>query len=539
MKKTNTIKSKTRSILLMAVCVILFIALQIVVTIAGIRGTTQFNGVLMAFQFGICLLMLRVDYRIGFKISIFLTSFATIFLLSNILRSHNMSALPGFFNTIIYIISLTLLYWQFKTREAEAVTDVLTGLLNRRGLYKLLQKRTESKKPFHLIYIDLDNFKMINDNYGHSFGDFILKAVAKKLVTLVGTAGVITRMGGDEFTIILDGDQDGEMVANNIIKAIAEPLTIVVDESTTENYLRAYAGIASFPGDSRNYEELLKYADIAMFESAKNNSTTAYRFNKNMESAVKKQVELEMIIKESLEKNYFYLVYQPQFKLNSKELRGFEALLRIKTPTGNMISPADFIPVAEKTDLIKSIDEYVLKRALKELKEMTSLTDRPLTISVNVSAQSIASPEFANQVIKLVSESNIKNDQLEIEITEYCLVQSVDITIANIRMLKAHGIKVALDDFGTGYTSLAYLFKMPIDLLKIDKSLIDDIELNEKNKRFVNAVISLGHIMGCEVISEGVEKQEQLELLKEQNCDFIQGYVWGRPMEFDKAKEIL
>lgn len=538
MNKTN-ISYRTKSRCLLAFCVILFILLQVVIMMSSIRGTSQFNGVYMAFQFGLCIIMCRTDYRIGYRISIILNIVTTLLLVRTIIFSHDTIPISGLFNTIIYIASLTILSNQFKKRDIEALTDMLTGLLNRRGLYNELIKRTGSKKPFHVIYIDIDNFKMINDNYGHTYGDILLKEISGKIVNVVDKAGIVTRIGGDEFVIILNDGQDEMELADSIIKKISECISLTLDESTIENYMRAYAGIASYPRDSRDYEQLLKFADIAMFESAKENATSAFRFSREMESAVRKQVELELIIKESLANNYFYLMYQPQFNLDTKELRGFEALLRAKLPTGAVISPADFIPVAEKSDLIRSIDEYVLDKAINELKAMLTHTDKKIIVSVNVSAQSIAKPEFVDYVITKMSNAGIGEGHLEIEITEYCLVKSVDTVIQNINRLKSYGIKVALDDFGTGYTSLSYLFKMPIDLLKIDKSLIDDIEKNDRNRDFVNTVASLGHLMGCEVISEGVENENQLSILRSQNCDYIQGFVWGRPAEYENAIKML
>lgn len=539
MTKKNRLSDNTKSKITLTLCIIGFILLQIAVIVCSIKGHSQFNGVLMAFQFGLCLIMCNTDYKIGFRVSIILNVIATTFLLRNVIMTHDLAPIAGFFNTLIYIACFIILVNQFKKREREAITDMLTGQLNRRGLYKVLKAKTASKRPFHLIYVDIDNFKMINDNYGHSYGDLLLKEMSLRLDEIVGRNGIVTRMGGDEFVIVLNGDQDKEEVANDILLRVSDCISLTVGESTMETYLRAYAGIASFPVDSENAEDLLKYADIAMYESTKANAICAYIFDRNMESAVKKQVELEMVIKESLSNDYFYLMYQPQFALTDKKLRGFEALLRIKLPTGTVISPADFIPVAEKSDLIISIDKYVVSKAVNELKSLLSNLDKDIVISINVSAQSITRADFADYIIQKVSEAGIGYGHIEIEITEYCLVQSVETVIDNIKKLKANGIMVALDDFGTGYTSLSYLFKMPIDLLKIDKSLIDDIGKNEKNRKFVNTVISLGHLMGCEVISEGVETEEQLALLNDQKCDFIQGFVWGRPMNYEDIEKML
>jgi len=210
----------------------------------------------------------------------------------------------------------------------------------------------------------------------------------------------------------------------------------------------------------------------------------------------------------------------------------------MRTPKGEFVSPAEFIPVAEKGDLILQIDDYVLRRAMKEFKDIVEQVEEELTISVNVSAKNISAKGFANKVKAILEETGFPSANLEIEITEYCMVQSVEATIQNIVELRALGIQVALDDFGTGYTSLSYLAKMPINLLKVDKSLVDDIVANEKSRDFVTAVIAMGHLMGCEVISEGVENEEQLALLNGQECDFVQGYVWGKPLDYEVARDI-
>ena len=206
-------------------------------------------------------------------------------------------------------------------------------------------------------------------------------------------------------------------------------------------------------------------------------------------------------------------------------------------PGGNNLSPAEFIPAAEKNDLILEITDWVLNKALNTFADLIRGTD--IIISINVSSKNMENPNFVLQVREELQQANFPAKNLEVEITEYCLLESFEKTIQNIRALRDMGVKVALDDFGTGYSSLSYLEKLPINLLKIDKTLVDDIEGNQKIQQFVNAVIYMGHLMGCEVICEGVESQAQLNLLRENNSDFIQGYIWSRPLEFDKAKELL
>ena len=530
--------SKKKKIGLMVFLVLVWLGLQAGIVMCDRYGIRGYNGVLTAAQFAVCLLAVWINYKVGTAISIILIGFSMINMLVVMIVTRKMDPLPGFCNLAIYTVTLLLLCVQFRIREKTAVTDFLTGLQNRRGLYQELNAGIEKGKPFYVIYIDLDNFKVINDNYGHTYGDSLLQLVTKRMKEIVGNRGVLSRIGGDEFVLVVDGEMNAAEIAERILDKICEKATLAANFTWIDSYLTAYAGISRFPEDSLDAEALIKYADIAMYQASKENKTRICFFNRTMEEHLKREVELERLIKDALTKDYFYLVYQPQYKLGDKKLRGFEALLRMRTPKGEFVSPAEFIPVAEKGDLILQIDDYVLRRAMKEFKDIVEQVEEELTISVNVSAKNISAKGFANKVKAILEETGFPSANLEIEITEYCMVQSVEATIQNIVELRALGIQVALDDFGTGYTSLSYLAKMPINLLKVDKSLVDDIVANEKSRDFVTAVIAMGHLMGCEVISEGVENEEQLALLNGQECDFVQGYVWGKPLDYEVARDI-
>lgn len=533
------IKQKTKNMTIIIVCSIIFLFITMLSPVLQVRGMGQFNGVLMAVQFGLCLFMSRGGNRIGTIVSTCLMVFSIVMIIHGMFIGNPIGPLPGLCNTIIYIITLLTLATQFRIREKEAVTDYLTGMMNRRGMVRMLRKNIEDNEPFHLIYVDLANFRMINDNHGHAFGNQLLKKVAERIENVVGKDENITRIGGNEFLIILEKEKNPEVVANIVLSCVREKISISHNGVMVDTYLNAYAGISSFPKDGKHYEELLKFSDIAMSSAKEDKALTAYYFDKKMEERLAREVELEKLIKEALEKDYFYLVYQPQFTIEDKKLRGFETLLRLKTPDGIVISPAEFIPIAEKRELIFEIDNYVIQRAMKEFADLVKRDSNKPILSVNISAKNIADPEFPDKVMKKLAETGFPADNLEIEITEYCLVQSIDISIQNINRLKALGVKVALDDFGTGYTSLSYLSEMPVDLLKIDKSLVDDITKGKKKQEFVHAVISMGHMMGLQVISEGVESEEQLEILKNQHCDLVQGFVWGRPLTYEDARGLM
>lgn len=507
-----------------------------------VHNLSYLNGILMAIGFLCCIGMISVDYYSGSVTACCCMGLSISTLLFSIItsrtKSNNIGA--GLINMIIYLSTLLYLVEVLKKRDKATVTDYLTGLYNRRGLFKLIESKTNSKDAFYIVYIDLGNFKLINDNYGHSFGDSVLKQVTKIMIEKIGKEGVATRIGGDEFVLILNENSKVYQITQNILDEISQKINIL-DENNEEIqlYITTCAGISKYPLDSSSPDELIKYADIAMYEASKNKNSRIVRFSLDMADTLTHQMEIEKLINEALEKDYFYMVYQPQYKLNGKKLRGFESLLRLRTADGVSVSPAEFIPVAEKKGLILKIDDYVIRRVMEEFNDIVKDSpNKDLTISVNVSAKNIGNIKFPQKIKKLLDQTGFPPEHLEIEITEYCFVQSIETTIENIRQLKEMGIQIALDDFGTGYTSLSYLAKMPINLLKVDKSLVDDIETSNKSQVFVNAVISMGHLMGCEVIAEGTETENQLDILKNQNCDYVQGYVWGKPLDYKIAKEL-
>ena len=532
------IKRKTKALISLILGIVLFVIFQVLSTVFGrFRELSFLSGVWSAFQYASCLFLVRTNKKKGIITSIILLLASLVNILRVIVFNKENLPVAGLFNVFFYIITIIWLGLIFARQEKDAVTDVVTGLLNRRGLYQKLIALIENEKPFQLIYFEIANFKLLNDSFGHVYGDLVLKKITKLLQDYFGEKGTVVRSGGSEFVVILKDSANAQKDANHILQILAEKIVLSEDSDVHDCYLTVFAGISSYPDNSANYEELINFADMAMLEAAKKNSTHAVLFEPSMEERAKRQMEIERLIKAGLENDYFYLMYQPQFMLDGKKLRGFESLIRMKLPDGTIISPGEFIPVAEKGKNIVLIDEYVLRRAMREFKGIVAKNPE-LMISVNVSAKNIGSSDFPEKVKEIIEKIGFPAKNLEIEITEYSMVQSVNVTVDNIKKLRGLGIQVALDDFGTGYTSLNYLSQMPVNLLKIDKSLIDDIEQDEQKCEFVNAIIAMGHIMGCEVISEGVENEMQLEKLKENNCDLIQGYVWGKPLPFDMARSL-
>ncbi|MBR5179291.1 MAG: bifunctional diguanylate cyclase/phosphodiesterase [Lachnospiraceae bacterium] len=505
-----------------------------------ILPASSFLGVVQAMKGLLCIIICVLDYKRGRILTYVYMGCSIFFMLIGIISKGEMSSLPGIYNSIISIISVAIISTGLAKADKRAVTDFLTGLKNRRGFSDLLEKAIREKKPFHVVYFEIENFRTINDNLGHKYGDVALKAVAEKLKEKEDDDKVyVSRIGGAEFAAVVFGKIDPKPFAECIMERIGTSVTNVDEGFDINIALSVYSGISSFPKDADNTDDLLKYADIAVYNARiQNNKERICFFNSDMKDRFFRQIELEKIVKESLARDYFYLVYQPQFKIEGKKLRGFETLLRLKQPDGTMVSPGEFIPVVEKSELILKVDSYVLRRALKEAKNLVDSTDGDIVVSVNVSAKNISSPGFVEEVKSVLAATSFPPQCLEIEITEYSFAESREITIENVKRLRELGIQIALDDFGTGYTSLSQVMHLPISLLKIDKSLIDDIENNKMNKEFVDAIIYMGHLMECEVISEGVESNEQLKLLKDHECDFVQGYVWSKPLEYDSALEL-
>lgn len=500
----------------------------------------KLNGVLQMISSICCIIMVCVDYRNGIKFGLGIMGATIVSTSAYMLRSHNLTPIPGIISAFITITACVIIYRLLKSDEIKTFTDYTTGLTNLRGFLELLEEKFHSKKSCTVANIQIDKFRTINDDFGHEVGDKALVIISERIKEIVGESGTVCRIGGTEFAIIFNESGDEKVsVVRTILKAISERIVIAKGDLEICCYLEGFAGVASFPKVATNCETLIKCVDVALLHAVNMGVNNISVFNSEMYSELHREQEVEGMVKEALQKDYFYLVYQPQYKLNGKKLRGFESLIRLKLPDGTFVSPGEFIAVAEKSSLVFDIDEYVLKRAMKEFSPVLRNASDKITVSVNISANGMAKENFADMVLEYISEYDFPPTCLELEITEYSLAESQERTIANITKLREVGIQIAIDDFGTGYTSLSQLLNLPVNLLKIDKSLIDDIEDNTINSDFVTAIVYMGHLMGCDVIAEGAEQETQLEILKLQDCDFVQGYVWGKPLNYDMAKSLV
>ena len=512
---------------------------QTTVNIGGIPlALSSFSGVLNTLIAAVCIFLECVDYRRGSVIAITALSVTLLSSAMAAVRSRSFYPLPGIITIAIMLVVVLILRRHFAKREKDSTTDQLTGLYNRKGMISAVDEFGNNQE-FCFVYLDIDDFKYINDNLGHSCGDMVLKTLAGRIREFAGSKSVIARISGDEFVLTLPKNDSAQANAEKLLDIIGQKITVNGSSKAVECYVTACVGICFYPEDGQDVESLMKCADIAMYEAKNRGKNNAVLYDRSLKERLKRFSDVEALIVESLKNDYFYLVYQPQYYCADKKLRGFETLIRLKTPDGQFVSPGEFIPVAEKTDLIIDIDRYVLKRAMTEFADIVKQSGNAYTISVNVSAKNICSRGFAEMVLSATEETGFPCECLEIEITEYCLAQSLEIAVDNITKLKARGVEIALDDFGTGYASLSYLSKLSIDLLKIDKSFIDEIGKDRKSDNFVNAVVSIGHINDCKVISEGVEHENQLALLKSNGCDYIQGYIWGKPLPYEEAVELV
>ncbi len=420
-----------------------------------------------------------------------------------------------------------------------AYYDSLTQIPNRQFFNEFIDRQTTSTdvKKFALIFADFDNFKKINDTLGHKTGDQILKKVVNIWLAELTDNEKMFRIGGDEFAIIINDFKDN----NELIKRInilSRSIENSIDVNDSTVFLSISFGISIYPDDATETASLMKYADIAMYNAKYDDSITCCFFNEEMYMARKRNVEVERILRMALSENGFSLVFQPQYYINPKSLRGFECLLRLKDSSVANIGPAEFIPIAEKSGLIIEIDKWVLQNSMMTFKPLLD-KDPNLLLTINISVPHLIHPDFISDVANIIEKTDFPPKNLEFEITETVLIESISKAADIIVKIKEMGIAIALDDFGTGYASLRYLTKLPIDILKVDKCFTDILVDEQSRTNFIEAIISMGHVLNFQIVSEGVELQEQLDILKSLNCDCIQGYIWGRPSSIIDASKLV
>lgn len=426
--------------------------------------------------------------------------------------------------------------------EQLAYHDGLTGLYNRvafmKYAYKIFHDASVGANKHAIFFIDLDNFKNINDTLGHDYGDLLLKDVSDRMLSCIASDDILARNGGDEFLILknrFDTVDDLENFASQLVNVVHHPF-ILNDETAV---VSMSVGIAVFPNNGLTVSELIKNADIAMY-NAKNSGKNSYRFfDSYMEDDVNRKNDLADILSHVIDKNEIYLQYQPQVNVESGQVTGYEALMRIESELVGFISPAEFIPIAEETGIINILGEWALIEACNFNQVLIKSGFGPLRVSVNVSTTQLKDDHLIDIIKSIPEKTGMDLKHLEIEITESVLMNSFEHNLKLINQMKELGCSIALDDFGTGYSSFNYLTQIPIDTLKIDKSFIDGICSNEKDRCIADSIIDLAHKMDISVVAEGVEDNEQLQILQNQFCDTLQGYLFSKPLNSTDFIELL
>lgn len=429
-----------------------------------------------------------------------------------------------------------------------AFYDPLTQLPNRRLLLDRLRHSVSfsvrDTRNVALMFIDLDRFKKINDTLGHDIGDLLLKQVAERTLTCVRASDTVARLGGDEFVVLLDGLagnlHEAAAQAKQIGRKIIDALNQSYDLAGHEYQSGASIGIALFDEHCQTAEDLLKQADIAMYQAKKAGRNTLRFFDPEMQASILTRVALEKDFKDALLKERFYICYQPVISREGR-VAGAEALVRWRHAIRGIVSPADFIPLAEETGLIVPLGNWVLKTACRQLTDWSSRDDtRDLTIAVNVSARQLKQENFVATVMGVIEETGANPRRLKLELTESMLVSDAESIIIKMNLLKEAGITFALDDFGTGYSSLAYLSRLPLDQLKVDQSFVRNIEAEESAVIICAATINLAHNLKLKVVAEGFENEAQRYFLSSvHQCDFLQGYLFSKPVPIDEFEEFI
>jgi diguanylate cyclase (GGDEF)-like protein/PAS domain S-box-containing protein len=425
-----------------------------------------------------------------------------------------------------------------------ATHDTLTGLPNRALLHERLQRMLDDCAPGHsvaVMFLDLDRFKEVNDSFGHEHGDILLCEVAARLRKMLRPGDVVARLGGDEFVVAATciGDAAGDNAAAAIASKLLEALTLPVTVGAQDVVVGASIGISLFPRDAGTRELLFQTADTAMYR-AKAEGRNRYRFfEAAMTVAARARMALELSLRPALARGEFELHYQPRVDLRSMAVVGMEALIRWRHPQQGMVPPQQFIGIAEETGLINPIGRWVLREACRQTRRLIDEFGRPIRVSVNVSARQLAQPGFVDEVRDALAEAGLAPSALELELTESALIEDLERTAAMLGELQGLGVKLAVDDFGTGYSGLAYLRRLPIDVLKLDRSFVlqDDGRISAFD--FVKAFVDMAHALQMSVVAEGVETAEVLDFLRSASCDEAQGYLLGRPLPLAELRDLL
>lgn len=425
--------------------------------------------------------------------------------------------------------------------DYQASHDSLTSLANRNSIEKVLQQWIDEvnvdEEMIVVTFLDLDQFKHVNDSKGHAYGDELLIEVGKRIDEMLPKNSFFGRFGGDEFVLIMRTKKDAVEYTYSSLQDIHESFSNPFPLFGQNIYITASMGISLYPADAETIGELLIAADTALYYAKEQGRNCIYFFNNDMKEQIEKELRLKDGLRQALLNEEFFLHYQPQLDINSGKMMGVEALIRWKHPELGMVSPAEFIPLAESTGQIIAIGDWVLDASLQMIKRVTEKEVDIQHVAVNVSSLQLREANFVDKVQKKLAYYNVEPSLLELEITESVIIDHQEETIQKLIELKKLGIQIALDDFGTGYSSLNYLRLMPIDRVKVDRSFIHRVEEDAIVQAILKTIITLGHSLAFQIVAEGVEEEAQLQILSDMNVDTIQGYYYSRPLDEEKLVE--
>jgi diguanylate cyclase (GGDEF)-like protein len=420
--------------------------------------------------------------------------------------------------------------------EYVANHDSLTDLPNRNLFNNRLAQMLESAKrtgqSVALMFLDLDHFKSVNDSLGHAVGDELLKIVAQRLVGCVRAQDTVARLGGDEFAIIqvgLDFSADAYVQANRILSTLGNPISV----GSHKLFSGASIGITVYPGDADTVEHLQKNADLAMYQAKEDQRNTFRFFDAEMNASVQRRLFLEQELRTAVNDGQFAVYFQPKVSLRDGKVAGAEALIRWRHPEHGMISPAEFIPVAERTGTISQIGEWTMEQACRQFHEWQAAGQEPLIVAVNLSPAQFKDRNVPQMVRDILRDTKLDPSCLELEITETAVMRDMGDAMDVLHELHEIGVGLSIDDFGTGYSSLSYLRQLPVNRIKIDRSFVSDLDQLDAAATIARAVVMLGKSLGLTVVAEGVEKQAQLEYLRRLDCDEAQGHFFSQPLPAD------
>ena len=431
-----------------------------------------------------------------------------------------------------------------KEKEIEinylSFNDEVTRIPNRRFFVREVTNHINNypNEKIAFIFIDLDNFKYVNDTYGHDAGDLLLIEFAKIIKNMKIKDSIFARYGGDEFIIVQYNIQEKNQIKyilDNIIKKLSNPIII----NDKEIFCTLSIGVSVYPIDGGDMPILLKRADMAMYLAKVNGKNRYEFFDIKILEILDREFDIEKGLRVAVDKSEIKMLYQPKIKVDTEEVIGFESLVRWNSKSLGIVSPSEFIPIAESSGLIIPIGKYIINESFRRCKELTLKNNKMFKMAINLSEVQIRDEDIVSFISESLKFYDLSAEYIEFEITESIIMKSAEKNISTLEKLKKLGVSLALDDFGTGYSSLSYLRTLPIDVLKIDKSFIDGIVIEEKSEYIINSIVELSHYLSLLVVAEGVETKEQLDFLKRISCDVIQGYYFSRPVEFDEAIRMI